>query len=245
MPSVVLYADRQLQDIRGFCCSGNDSSVLGFDKTYNLGSIYVTPSVDKNLALQRHTMSDFPIFMGPIFIHGHSDFDSYAYVFGSLSAQLVDVNRNQMVFGLDDEQAMRKAMEHCFPMSSFVVCTRHLQENVHRKVDSLIGTRAPHRRSLLDGLVDDAGLSACTDAVSFEEAVTQYRNNILPSGPPDFANYVERRVFHLLRQNVKAGRSKWTNNNCEAINHVLKQSIQWRPQQLPQHQYREADRALL
>jgi len=59
---------------------------------------------------------------------------------------------------------------------------------------------------------------------------------------------------HLLRLNAAAGRSKWTNNNCESINHVLKHSVQWRPQQLPaliakisavvDAQHIEADRAL-
>jgi len=38
---------------------------------------------------------------------------------------------------------------------------------------------------------------------------------------------------HLLRLNAAAGRPEWTNNNCESINHVLKHSVQWRPQQLP------------
>jgi hypothetical protein len=59
-----------------------------------------------------------------------------------------------------------------------------------------------------------------------------------------------------MRQNVLVGARfpKWTNNNCESINHVLKQSIGWQPQQIPElidtikrlvdGQYHDADRAI-
>jgi len=54
--------------------------------------------------------------------------------------------------------------------------------------------------------------------------------------------------------NCAAGRSTWTNNNYESINHVLKQTVQWRSNQLPDlidklrtlgdGQYADANRAL-
>ena len=60
--------------------------------------------------------------------------------------------------------------------------------------------------------------------------------------------------LHSIRDNVVAGHAGWTNNNCESVNHVIKQYTQWRPQQLPdlinklrdlvRGQYTEADRAL-
>lgn len=37
-----------------------------------------------------------------------------------------------------------------------------------------------------------------------------------------------------MRDNCAAGRSTWTNNNCESMNHVLKQAVQWRRNQLPE-----------
>jgi len=93
LPSVILYDKRQLNDIKGFCFGGKAGSVLVFDKTYNLGAIYVTPSIYKNLALCRRWTNDSPMFLGPIFVHGHSDFDIYAYFFGHLSACLVACNQ--------------------------------------------------------------------------------------------------------------------------------------------------------
>jgi hypothetical protein len=50
-------------------------------------------------------------------------------------------------------------------------------------------------------------------------------------------------------------KNKWTNNNCESINHVLKQYTQWKSQQLPElvdkiselitSQHIEANRAMV
>jgi len=34
-----------LKDIKNFCFSGTNGAVLGVDKTYNLGAIYVTATV--------------------------------------------------------------------------------------------------------------------------------------------------------------------------------------------------------
>jgi len=71
VPSVILYTDRQLHEVKSFCFKRPDGSVLGFDKTFNLGAMFVTPSVYKNSALVRRRSNESPIFIGPLFIHGH------------------------------------------------------------------------------------------------------------------------------------------------------------------------------
>jgi hypothetical protein len=45
----------------------------------------------------------------------------------------------QLVFGSDEEKAMTKALHHCFPDSKHILCTRHLDENVRRKLRHDIG----------------------------------------------------------------------------------------------------------
>src|SRR6218665_1704944 len=82
-------------------------------------------------------------------------------------------------------------------------------------------------------------------------------NAFIPSisiPPPQVKCYFEQRIVKLMRDNCTAGLSTWTNNNSESINHVLKQVVQWRPNQLPDlidrmkslvdGQYADADRAL-
>jgi len=63
--------DRQLHEVKSFCFKQPDGSDLGFDKTFNLGTMFVTRSVYKNSALVRRRSNESPIFIGPLFIHGH------------------------------------------------------------------------------------------------------------------------------------------------------------------------------
>ena len=110
------------------------------------------------------------------------------------------------------------------------------------------------RIKVMEACFGPKGLARCTDVISFDAALQQLKNSELPNAPKDFIDYFERRTIGLLRDNVTAGRAGWTNNNCESINHVLKQSIQWRSQQLPElistlrglvtGQFTEADRAM-
>lgn len=77
VPNLIVYTDRQVRDIKAMCFNRDIGSVLSFDKTFNLGAIYVTASVYKNVVLHRKRTGDHPLFLGPIFIHGHSDTMAY------------------------------------------------------------------------------------------------------------------------------------------------------------------------
>jgi len=256
VPSILLFTDRQMREVKSFCFNRSEGSVLGFDKTYNLGSMYVTPSVYKNVALVRRRTGDSPLFIGPTFIHGHSDFDTYSHFFGQLSAKTVDCNSQQLTLGSDDELAVKKCFKHFFPRASVVTCSLHLKENVGRKLDELLGNTSPLRATLFSALFGVGGLIDCEDIVSYDACVDSFRVGLLADAPTKFVEYFESRLVALMRDNVVVGPgfNKWTNNNCESINHALKQSIEWQPQQLPQlidtirglvqGQYSDADRAM-
>lgn len=62
---MILYDDRQVRDLKAFCFDHERSSVLPFDKTSNLGAIYVTASVHKNMAVQRKSIGDHPLSLVP------------------------------------------------------------------------------------------------------------------------------------------------------------------------------------
>jgi len=90
VPSVTLYTERQLCELKSFCFNGCDDSVLGFDKTYNVGLMHVTVSIYKNIALYRRRSTEHPLFIGPLFVHGHSDTDTYNFFFSHLTSRLSD-----------------------------------------------------------------------------------------------------------------------------------------------------------
>jgi len=106
--------------------------VLSFDKTYNLGSLYVTVGIYRNLALQRIGSGDVPIFIGPIFIHGNSDLEIYAHFFSYVSIRLASCDCRQLRLGSDEEVSVHKAMYHTFSLANLVCCTRRLKDNFRR-----------------------------------------------------------------------------------------------------------------
>jgi len=89
----------------------------------------------------------------------------------------------------------------------------------------------------------------------FECAIDRLRASLLSKVPDSLRTYFEGRIVHFLQDNVTAGCHGWTNNSCDTLNHILKLSIQWRPNKLPDliqklqtvvnAQYIESDRALL
>ena len=159
IPSIILYTDQNFQLMKNMCCDGERTTVLGVDKTFNLGPVFVTAAVFKHLALYRRGTTNHPLMLGPIFLHSTSDFEAFYSFFGHISACLDSSNKARLVVGADDEKAMIKAMKESMPQATLLACTRHLQW------DHGLGTH-------------------------------------------------------------------WTNNNCESVNHVLKQAVNWKPQPL-------------
>ena len=128
------------------------------------------------------------------------------------------------------------------------------RKNTDRKLDTLIGSRSATLRSIHNALFGSDGLTSCSDSIVFNARVQKARSTELAAGLPAFAYYSENNIHHSLRDNIVAGRPGWTNNNCESLNHVIKQYTQYRPRQftdliaklhdLVSGQYTEADRAL-
>lgn len=100
VPTVILYDERQIQDIMNFCFDNTGGNILSFDIRCNLGSLFVTASAYTNMALTRKETGDATIFMGPLFLHGNSDVSTYNVFFGCLSGILMDTIRGSFEWAL-------------------------------------------------------------------------------------------------------------------------------------------------
>ena len=125
-PTTILYIDQQIDDIKTMCCTGQ--TVLGVDKTFNLCRMHVTVTCFKQMTVTKDKTDEPPLFIGPMFLHDNSDYETYSYFFHHLRLKL-GTNLARLVIGTDDEQAMVKAITTEFPTSNHVLCTRHLKEN--------------------------------------------------------------------------------------------------------------------
>ena len=74
-PCIILYTDEQMTDLKNLCCSGQ--TVLGIDKTFMLCKMHVTVTCYKQMTVTRTRTNEPPLFIGPLFIHDNSDFDTY------------------------------------------------------------------------------------------------------------------------------------------------------------------------
>jgi len=61
-------------------------------KTFNLGCLYVTISTYQHMALTRPRTGRSSTFIGPMFVHGRSDVDTYSYFFCRLASRLQEMN---------------------------------------------------------------------------------------------------------------------------------------------------------
>ncbi|GFO14900.1 hypothetical protein PoB_004140500 [Plakobranchus ocellatus] len=152
VPCIILYDDQQIQDILRFCCPPATcrSTVLSFDKTFNLVQVNVTLVVYKNLSVNRRTTNKHPVFCKPMFLHGKSDVTTFFTFFHHLKAQMIlsQGNENQTlpVLGSVDEKAMRIAMTKAFPDTQRLACVRHREKNLLVFMQDKIGMLQNQRR---------------------------------------------------------------------------------------------------
>ena len=140
IPSAILYTDRQIDDIRRFCCSASvaETTILGVDKTFNLGQLHVTITAFKNLAILRRDTQEHPIFFVPMFVHGSSTTVEYSSFFDHIR-RVLGCTLSSPIIGSDDEKALTLAIKKAWPYGWTMNCHRHLHKNcsdyLQRKVD--------------------------------------------------------------------------------------------------------------
>ena len=87
-----MYTDQQIGDLRIAC--GKDTpppelrSVLAKDRTFNLGSLYVTLTIYKQKKITRKSSSEAPVFIGSMMLHGDGKFATYLSFFSHLCGAL-------------------------------------------------------------------------------------------------------------------------------------------------------------
>ena len=66
VPSVILYTERQLRELKAFCFKGPSGGVFLFDMTNDFSHGCMVGVIHQR-------SNEHPIFIGPLFLHGHSD----------------------------------------------------------------------------------------------------------------------------------------------------------------------------
>ena len=201
------------------------------DKTYNLGSIFATVLVYKNLSLVKTDTQAHPLFVGPIYLHINSTNATYSKFFNHLRSKIPD--SLDFLFGSDDEAAIHQAFSSLFPEAHHILCFNHLKQNVTKYLTDKVGLNQTTRKHCSDAIFNTLD---ATDDAEFKESMNQ-AVKICEEDCSSFVPYLQNRLFPNLKTKVwpyyqKFG-SKWTNNNSESVNLVLKTISEWKKQSVP------------
>jgi len=139
-PCVVLYDNRQMDDLKCFCSSENPPSILGIDPKFKLAKCFVTVTTFKYVDAIRKKTCQPPIFLGPCYLHWDTTAATYAYFLYDLRSKLscnadadvcipVDV-----VARSDDKKALHSALDLVFSNSNHLLCLQHLKRNVEQRL---------------------------------------------------------------------------------------------------------------
>ena len=253
-PMCVLATDQQLVDIERFA-TGDPSSVISIDPTFNLGPFYVTRITYQNL-LVTMAKGNHPILLGPVLIHQTKTFRPFHY----FASTLVRLNPNLMklrAFATDGESELIKAFGLTFPEAAHLRCTNHLRQNIKDKLRALSIPQEAWKEFLADifgaqvGSHFEMGLVDAESESSFWQALRglkEHWNNLershtQPTPQPQFhewfhsykANDIVRCVLPSVR--AKAGlidaRLHFTTNTSETLNNVIKQEMNCKESKLP------------
>jgi len=59
-------------------------------------------------------------------------------VFKNINISGLEFGVGDLIVGWDEERALTKAVETCFPLATTLLCCRHLQENVRRRLQDKV-----------------------------------------------------------------------------------------------------------
>ena len=108
--------------------------------------------------------------MGPAFLHGNWDTETYTMLFQLLAFQLGS-SKQHLVIGGDDEKALRAAISRAFPDTKRMVCMRHLKNKVSDYLKDKLGLDSHQRKDVTDKLFGQDGLLDSHNRLTFNWSV--------------------------------------------------------------------------
>ena len=240
VPSIILQTSQSIAMVKDNCCHGKQ--VLGVDRTFNLGDVYVTATCFKHTSLLQKRTKDHPIFVGPILIHGSCTHDVYGYLFNRFAAELPPELISNLVIGSDDEPALRRAIRETLPEATNVLCSRHIKNNLTRHLVKDVGVDEIGVRQIKSDVFGVNGLVHQQDDVQFNDAIHQLKTFVKNRNVGKvnaFISYVDNSLYDSIKYGLQVPFATrgipldWTNNNCESVNSMLKSFVDWKKSQLP------------
>lgn len=238
--NVFLADDRQMEDIRRFCTNPQRFGVLGVDTVFNCGNFYATPTTYPHLLLVDKTTMKCPTMLGPVSVHKRLNTECYDYLAASMT-RAQPALRNILSIGSDGDSKIFNGMKEQFPASTWVLCKKHVEDNVRRKLTSLGITTSNQQVFVTDifGNVEQnkRGLADCSSRAHFDDELKalkghwdqkelSIRNVEQAQFHSWFMRYkseeMKERMLYPVRRDIGLGYDYYYNNANESINNSVK-----------------------
>lgn len=131
---MILYSEEQMMSLR---TSIKNGCIIGIDRTFNVGSCYLTVTIFKNKSILKNETGEPPIMLGPMYLHWDGSYHTYQRFLSHLQSALRDIEQ-KIIFGTDGEKALSNAIKTCFPTAIHTLCTRHLKENLIHNLKNVL-----------------------------------------------------------------------------------------------------------
>ena len=217
-----------LQNVVDACCYPNSKVIFCLDTTYNVGKFYVTPTTYTREGIILKRTGKPGTFPGPALFHKRRTNRE----FFSFAATLREINGNisNIRFIGGDRDDATKYFTHLMPGNVFLPCTKHVSDDIKRKLDDLhlqkkkeeyilqiFGSVKLSRKGLMDA-VDEAQFNA-----EYKELSQHW--------DPRFTEYFEKNIKDdmvkgmLLSTREYLGIDRFYNNSVESMNFKYKNLI--------------------
>ena len=227
LPSVILFTEDQFVDM--ISCTADLNSVLSIDRTFNLGTCFLTAICFKNKKVKTRSSGSNPVFLGPCFLHKFAKEEDYNHFFSFLRLKICSMykafNFSKLSFITDGEQAMINSIYSCFPESSKLRCSIHIEKNIIfnlRKYKMAYSNKIALKRKLKrlmfsENLFKFADIKQDILKVTMDDSTARYVNNVME----EIFQFVSKPMWELKL--VKP----LTTNQSESMNHVIKNYVSW------------------
>ena len=135
-PFCVVGTNRQLNDLKRFCCNPLEYRPLTIDPTFDFGPYNVTPISYQQLMVRRREDGNHPTMIGPVLLHEKKTQSTYSLSAATLKS-LESELKNLMAFGTDDEKAFVGEVNESFERAIHLLCEIHVRKNIDTKLVSM------------------------------------------------------------------------------------------------------------
>ena len=214
-PLCVMTTDRQINDMKRFCCSPVEYKPFTVDPTFDIGEYNVTPITYQHLLLENKADGKHPSMIGPVLLHEKKTSETYSTFSGTLR-NLQPQLRDVLAFGSDNEEALVAGFKNNFDRSINLLCELHLKKNIEKKLQELGITGKVKEDIVADlfgkrtGTIQESGLVDANDEASFDAMLFSLKErwSALVDSGEDFHKWFCLRKRSLFLNSVKSSATK-------------------------------------